>query len=719
VAVSLSFQQHSGSSPTVTQSTQAKLKPLLQHLNHGLIERESAVNMAVLALLARENLLLVGPPGTAKSLVARKVARALGDTTPFEYLLTKFTTPEELFGPLSLSELKADRFRRNTAGFLPTAQVAFLDEIFKASSSILNTLLILLNERLFHNGAQVEAAPLQTLIAASNEIPSGQEELQALYDRFVLRLFVDYVKPEHFAELLQEPGPEPQIEPLTLAEIEAVRAAARRVTLPEEIVSALHTLRVKHQHAFKEDKRESLSDRRLKKVVWLMRVSAAANGRTAVDLSDMLLLKNCLWNHPDNADKVFELVREVLHGLSRPVPKNADAPAPAKRSKPTGQRGSLVKGYKGSGTEDDPLLIETLHDLVGLERPEVGQQGYHFRQTADIDCSEITSWPQITFRGHYDGGGYCISSWINARYLFEAVQAQSRIANLELEGLGLAETIEGSEIFYCQSNRHLHIFDALIEKAESCQITGCQASNHLILDEADNCVISQCRSGHALINRIATQSNISDCEVHVNERFDKEWNTYINVGGFGGRLVAAGGIARSLEETAVSNCFVTANLTSNENPRVAFCGITPKGDCSSTVQQCAIGRINLENGHKLHHRVSSKGDWQPTLSNNIALDVTPGTSDSNGLNALSAIIAHMGVTSDPNGPDGKSVSPALFTQRYFEEHLGWDFDNVWQWNAERNEPELRRVGVGAAPAKAAAVEMSDSLSQQLAANLFS
>ena len=175
-----------------------KIINLQQKLSQGLVGREDTIKTALLAMLAGENVLLIGPPGTGKSMVSRRISQSLApqqDTSPyFEYLLTKFSTPEELFGPLSISALKQDKFERKTAGYLPDVQVAFLDEIFKASSSILNSLLTILNERKFHNGIESQEIPLQALIAASNELPKGQTELAALYDRFLLRRYVDYLE---------------------------------------------------------------------------------------------------------------------------------------------------------------------------------------------------------------------------------------------------------------------------------------------------------------------------------------------------------------------------------------------------------------------------------------------------------------------------------------------------------------------------------------------
>ena len=472
-----------------------KLNILLEQLNHGLVERDGALKAALLTVLAGENLLLIGPPGTGKSLIARRLAESLrhdGDSSTehgcFEYLLTKFSTPEEIFGPLSITELKADRFRRNTAGYLPTVQIAFLDEIFKASSSILNALLTILNERVYHNGAERQAVPLQSLIAASNELPSEQEELSALYDRFLVRVFVDYVSQDNLPRLFDKTGDMPALTPLTLSDLHDIRRAAEAVTLPPEIIQVIQRIWAQHKDAFKEDRREGLSDRRLKKLIKLLSVSAASNGRDKVDLSDVLLLKDCLWNHPDNAEKVREMVFNTLRTFSRQVPrdntqKEIESASSSRRAQKNRNAAPKIKGYKGSGAAHDPLLIENIHDLAGLARPEVGQQGYYFRQMADIDCSGVSTWMDICFQGHYDGGGHTIQGHDGSYRscpLFSHIGENSSISNVVLDELSLAESAENSLIF------HVLISNACLakENMSGCQIQDCLVLNGCISSDA-------------------------------------------------------------------------------------------------------------------------------------------------------------------------------------------------------------------------------------------
>ncbi|HWH74557.1 MAG TPA: AAA family ATPase, partial [Methylibium sp.] len=234
----------------------------------------------------------------------------------FERLLTRFSVPEELFGPLSLKALEDDRYERLTEGYLPTAGIAFLDEVFKANSAILNALLTLLNEREFDNGRERVHTPLVCVVGATNEVPAD-ESLQAFYDRFLLRVPVAPVGDAGFAALLTLDAAEaPVAQPISDAERNAVRSRRDAVRLEAPVLEALAAARAQVQAAH-----ITVSDRRWRQTVGLLKTAAATSGRDAVDVTDLWLLPWCLAEQPAQVAALATWVeRELLGAVAIEAP---------------------------------------------------------------------------------------------------------------------------------------------------------------------------------------------------------------------------------------------------------------------------------------------------------------------------------------------------------------------------------------------------------------
>ena len=287
--------------------TRQKLLQIETELKKSYFEREEEVHGSMLALLARQHVLLLGPPGTAKSQLVEDLCGRMGGIY-FSWLLTKFSTPEELFGPISLKGLEQDKYMRITTGKLPEAQIAFLDEIWKASSSILNTLLRIVNERMFDNGnGSPIRVPLQSMFGASNEMPeSGQ--LSALDDRFLLRFVTQYIaSPQNFVNMLAAP-PSPSGTVITMGELTAMQADSEKIVIPDEVFVALVNLR-------EILKKESIiaSDRRYKQSLSLIRANAYLSGRPQASVEDLALLKDVLWSQPSEYKNVRKLVLTTVN----------------------------------------------------------------------------------------------------------------------------------------------------------------------------------------------------------------------------------------------------------------------------------------------------------------------------------------------------------------------------------------------------------------------
>ena len=275
-------------------------------------ERDAEINGSLLALLSGEHVLLLGPPGTAKTLLANKICETIEGGNFFHYLLTRFSTPEEVFGPLSLKALERDEFSRRVEGYLPTAHVALLDEIFKANSSILNSLLTVLNERKYHNGKELMDVPLFSVFGASNELPEEDESLEALYDRFLFRYRVDYIQHEENLEKLIFENVD-DFDPssrLPIEEIWEIQKRAKNLPVDPEVKTIVKGLRrdLKHSNIF-------VSDRRWKKIINMLRVASAVNGHLGVNRMTLVLLQHVLWDVPEQKEIIRKLILDrVISG---------------------------------------------------------------------------------------------------------------------------------------------------------------------------------------------------------------------------------------------------------------------------------------------------------------------------------------------------------------------------------------------------------------------
>lgn len=296
---------------------QERIHKLVEAVSDGMFEREEIIAVSLLGALCGQNTFLFGPPGTAKSLISRRIACAFQRPTYFEYLMNRFSTPEEVFGPVSIKALKEDQYTRKTEAYLPKAEFAFLDEIWKSSPAILNTLLTLINERIFRNGEVVEPTPLKALIAASNETPEANQGLEALYDRFIIRLLVGPISQnDHFDRLLKSKPTEANVaipEDLVVTPDEWVewRQQLHNVHLSSETLTIIHLIRA--ALAEKSDELDVyVSDRRWQRSAMLMKASAFFNGRAETNHSDAVLLKHCLWTHEKNRQAVTDVVTDAI-----------------------------------------------------------------------------------------------------------------------------------------------------------------------------------------------------------------------------------------------------------------------------------------------------------------------------------------------------------------------------------------------------------------------
>jgi len=286
------------------------MEKIRDYLRSMYFEREEIIDGLLAALVGRQHVLLVGTPGTAKSAIVVDMAKCITGANYFQWLLTRFSTPEELFGPVSLKALENDVYQRNTSGKLPEAHIGFIDEVFKGNSAILNSLLTLANERLFYNNGGVVQSPISSLIGASNEWVEEDEGLEALFDRFILRFEVESIADGNNFIAMLKGDFNAQRPAISLLELENLQLQSEMMTtIPNDILEALRDIR-------DTLKNEGIhpSDRRFRQSLSLLKAVATIDGRDTVKRKDMSILANSLWVTPEKNER--NIVRQVIDDIS-------------------------------------------------------------------------------------------------------------------------------------------------------------------------------------------------------------------------------------------------------------------------------------------------------------------------------------------------------------------------------------------------------------------
>ncbi len=343
-----------------------RFQEVAQTLNRQFLDKQEIIRLLLISVIAGEHMVIVGPPGTAKSALIRTFSELI-EAKYFEYLLTRFTEPNELFGPIDIKEFREGRYTRRTENTLPEAEIVFLDEIFKSNSAILNSLLHIINERKFSNGAEVHAVPLISMFAASNEVPND-DNLSAMFDRFLLRVLSNNLDSYHFHELMTRGignevrrmlGGDKSRPILRAMELRAMHGQFDRfMNFPEDFMA-------KYKGLIFQIRSEgiTISDRRAVKLLKLFAASAVFDGRETVTDGDFFVLRH-IWNNLDQAELLEEIVNPIVDGYYREHPDERRFIGPQASLEDLLNEMTLIRELLTSGGElSDIQLFSQLKNL--------------------------------------------------------------------------------------------------------------------------------------------------------------------------------------------------------------------------------------------------------------------------------------------------------------------------------------------------------------------
>lgn len=287
-----------------------RLEAISKELKNIFVERDNVIDNSIKALITGQTVLLIGPPGTAKSALATELCRRIDNGRYFSWLLNRTSDPAEILGPFSIKEMENDKFIRVTKNKLPEAEIVFLDEVFKCNEPTLNILLPIINEKVFYNDGNPIPVPLITLFAASNEFPE-EDSLMALYDRMIYRMYVDYIgdvenKMLMLKRSLSKSKPE-SYTTIDLHDINSLREALDEIEVSEDILKEyIYLMNSLLQEGV------VVSDRRQNEALKVLKANALVNRRSEVITEDFNSLRDVLWNELSDMEIIDEVLKERM-----------------------------------------------------------------------------------------------------------------------------------------------------------------------------------------------------------------------------------------------------------------------------------------------------------------------------------------------------------------------------------------------------------------------